>query len=201
MLFVFPGRRFVGLVRIGIGLVSRFAHYGREEVDSRTQIADTAVREAELFGQFFIGRILELFQRGESGAHEAVHGDFGHTGDLLEPAADGVGFVVAGFSENIDFPAKQLGGELDVLPLAADGAGELIVRHGDFEEVFGLIDHNAGNHGRSQRVAGIGRNFGAPDHNVDAFAVEFLHDVLDAGTAHANAGAHGIGCPDRGRRP
>ena len=120
MLFVFPGRRFVGLVRIGIGLVSRFAHYGREEVDSRTQIADTAVREAELFGQFFIGRILELFQRGESGAHEAVHGDFGHTGDLLEPAADGVGFVVAGFSENIDFPAKQLGGELDVLPLAAD---------------------------------------------------------------------------------
>ena len=121
MLFVFLGRRFVGLVR-------RFAHYGREEVDSRTQIADTAVREAELFGQFFIGRILELFQRGESGAHEAVHGDFGHTGDLLEPAADGVGFVVAGFSENIDFPAKQLGGELDVLPLAADGAGELIVR-------------------------------------------------------------------------
>ena len=127
-LFVFLGRRFPSLGRIAFGIPGSggaFAHDRREEVDGRAQIADTAVRQAQLFGQFLVGRFLQLFERGESGAHEVVHGHFGYAGDLFEAAADGVGFVVAGFSENIDFPAQQLGRELDVLPLAADGAGEL----------------------------------------------------------------------------
>ena len=106
--------------------------------------------------------------------------------------ADGIGLVVAGLGEDIDLPAQQAGSQLDILALAADGVGQLVIGHDDFQQVLFFVHHDAGDHGRGQGVAGVGGDIGAPDHDVDAFAAQFLHDVLDARTAHAHAGAHGI---------
>ena len=111
---------------------------------------------------------------------------------MFQAPADGVQFLVSRFGKDVYFPAQQLGRQLDVLALTANGVGQLIVGHNDFQQVFVLIHHDAGNSGRGQRVARVRGNVLAPDHNIDALAVQFLNDILNARAANAHAGAHRV---------
>ena len=100
--------------------------------------------------------------------------------------------LVPGLAVDIDLPAEQTRGQFDVLALAADGRSQLIIGNDDFEKVLGLVHNDAGDDSRSHGVLRVGFDVRAPDHDVDALTVQFLHDVLDAGAPDAHAGAHGI---------
>ena len=114
-------------------------------------------------------------------------------GKLPEPALgplERLGeFVVR---HDLDVPADELGRQPDVLPAAADGQRQLIVLHEHDRPAEPRIGEHFRDLRRLQGVRDQHLERVVPADDVDALAVEFLDDVLDAAAANADAGADAI---------
>ncbi len=93
------------------------------------------------------------------------------------------------FRHDDDVPAGQLRRKTDILSAPADGEAELFVRHHDIDPVRFLVEHDLCDFRGRQRVYDEGRGIGRPLDNVDLLALQFADHRLDAGAAHADAGA------------
>ena len=83
----------------------------------------------------------------------------------------------------------QLAGEADVLAAAADGEAELVVGNDHLDAALFLVDDDAADGRRLERVDDEGRGVLAPRDDVDLLALQLLDDRLDAAALHADAGA------------
>ena len=90
---------------------------------------------------------------------------------------------------DVDPPAGQPGGEPGVLALAADRQREHPLRHGDVRDAVLLVDVDADDLGRAERVGHEDGRVVAPRDDVDLLAGELGDDRLDAGAALADRGA------------
>ena len=83
----------------------------------------------------------------------------------------------------------QLAGEAHVLAAAADRQRQLVVGHHHFDPALFLVEHDAADGRRLERVDHERRGVLAPRDDVDLLALQFLHHRLDAAALHADAGA------------
>src|SRR4029079_19618542 len=97
-----------------------------------------------------------------------------------------------GLGQDVDLRDGQLGSEANILPAAAEREAELIVRNNDLDPALFLVDDDAADGGRLERVDDEGGEVLAPRDDVDLLALELLDDVLDAAALHADAGADRI---------
>src|SRR4029077_9747215 len=97
--------------------------------------------------------------------------------------------ALLGLGHDVDFPAGELRGELDVLATATDRQAQLIVRHDDLGLVLLLVHQNLADLGRRQRIDDEVGGVVRPRDDVDLLALQLLHDGLHAADAHADAGA------------
>src|SRR5438552_8948434 len=94
---------------------------------------------------------------------------------------------------DIDAPAHELGREADVLPLLADGEGELLVLDHDLHDLLLFVDdRDPADLGRRQRLLHEDDRVVVPLDDVDLLAAQLADDRLHAGALHAHAGAHGV---------
>ena len=96
------------------------------------------------------------------------------------------------FAAGVDAPAGEAGSQPDVLALAADGQGELLVRHDHLHGMSVVVQQDLGNLGRGQRPAHVFGLFRDPVDDVDLLSPKLLHHRLHPGALHAHAGAHRI---------
>ena len=95
-------------------------------------------------------------------------------------------------ADDVDLQAGQLCGETRVLPLFSDGKGELALRHDGGRSLFLLFDLHLHHERRAERVLDEPRRVAAPLDHVDLLAVQFVHDVLNANPAQADARTDGV---------
>src|SRR4029077_17678666 len=100
--------------------------------------------------------------------------------------------ALLGLGHDVDFPAGELRGELDVLATATDRQAQLIVRHDDLGLVLLLVHQHLADLGRRQRIDDEVGGVVRPRDDVDLLALQLLHDGLHAAAAHADAGADRI---------
>src|SRR4029079_10186793 len=93
-----------------------------------------------------------------------------------------------GLGQDVDLLYGQLGSEANILPAAADREAELIVRNDDLDPTLLLVDDDAADGGRLERVDDEGGEVLAPRDDVDLLALELLDDGLDPAALHADAG-------------
>src|SRR5687768_16213312 len=93
---------------------------------------------------------------------------------------------------DVDRRAGQLRGEPDVLAAAADGEAELVVGHDHLDPALLLVDDDAADRRRLERVDDEGGEILGPGDDVDLLALHLLDDRLDAAALHADAGADRI---------
>src|SRR5579875_1831517 len=74
--------------------------------------------------------------------------------------------------QDIDIPARELGGEAHVLPASADGERELLVWNDDLDPAGILIQHHLGDLGWCERVDNESRGLGRPWNDVDLLALQ-----------------------------
>ncbi len=94
-----------------------------------------------------------------------------------------------GLGQDVDLRVGQLAGEADVLAAAADRQAELVVGNDHLDPALFLVDDDAADRRRLQRVDDEGRGVLAPRDDVDLLALKFLDHRLDAAALHADAGA------------
>ena len=94
-----------------------------------------------------------------------------------------------GFGQDVDLRSGQLAGEPHVLAAAADGEAQLVVGDDDFDPALFLVDDDAADGRRLERVDDEGREVLRPGDDVDLLALQLLDDGLDAAALHADAGA------------
>jgi hypothetical protein len=78
---------------------------------------------------------------------------------------------------DVDRRTGQLAGKADVLAAAADRQAELIVGHDHLDPALLLVDHDAGDGGRLERVDDEGGQVRRPGDDVDLLALHLLHDA------------------------
>ncbi len=81
---------------------------------------------------------------------------------------------------NIDAPAGELGREADVLPLLADGQGQLLVRDDQLHGVVLGVDQHPGDLRRGDGVADEAGGVFIVRNDVDLLAAQLLDHRLDA---------------------
>ena len=118
---------------------------------------------------------------------ERLHEHIGAREELLLPA-----LRFLGLGQDVDVPARKVGGEPHVLPAPADGERELLVRHDHLDALRFLVEHDLGDLGRGERVDDERRGIGRPLDDVDLLALELADHRLHAGAPHADAGADRI---------
>ena len=94
-----------------------------------------------------------------------------------------------GLGQDVDLRDGQLAGEADVLAAAADGEAQLVVGNDDLDPALFLVDDDAADGRRLERVDDEGREVLRPRDDVDLLALELLDHGLDAAALHADAGA------------
>jgi hypothetical protein len=94
-----------------------------------------------------------------------------------------------GLGHDVDRRRRELRGETHILAAAADGERQLVVRHHHFDAALFLVDDDAADGRRLQRVDDEGRKVGRPGDDVDLLALHLLHHGLHAAALHADAGA------------
>ena len=97
-----------------------------------------------------------------------------------------------GLGQDVDLADGELAGEAHVLAAAADGKAELIVGDDDLDSALFLVDDDAADGRRLERVDDEGRQVLAPRDDVDLLALKLLDDGLDPAALHADAGADRI---------
>ena len=83
----------------------------------------------------------------------------------------------------------ELAGEADVLAAAADRQAQLVVGNDDLDPALFLVDDDAADGRRLERVDDEGREVLAPRDDVDLLALKLLDHRLDPAALHADAGA------------
>src|SRR6476659_10590017 len=101
----------------------------------------------------------------------------------------GVLGVVLGLGYDVDAPAGQPVGEAGVLPLLADGQGQLAVRHDHGGLLGGVVHVDLAHLGGGQRLGDEPGRLVVPGDDVDLLAAQLRHDHATARTARADAGA------------
>ena len=97
-----------------------------------------------------------------------------------------------GLGLDVDFIAGELGGQAGVLPLLADGQGELVIRH-RHPAALGTFQGLDGEHvGRGEGGGHEGGGVVAVFDDVDLFAAQFGHHIVHPGALGAHAGADGV---------
>jgi hypothetical protein len=99
--------------------------------------------------------------------------------------------------DDVELPVGELRREADVLPLAADGEGELLVGDDELHGVVGVVDDDARDLRRRDGVAHEAGRVAVVGDDVDALAAQLLHDGLDARALDAHAGAHRVDVASR----
>ena len=130
----------------------------------------------ETFLGFKLQRLF-LFPLGNQLSHNGVFG----------------GLVVFSGVLDIDFPARQPGGQTHVLPFTADGQAQLIGGHQHMGMLTSRV--NQAHHLHPRWAEGIGDVLTGvlrPADNINFFASQFIHHLLDARSAGADAGSHWI---------
>ena len=92
----------------------------------------------------------------------------------------------------VDAPAGEAGGQSNVLTLASDGQGELLIGDDDLHAVGLLVQQDLGDLGGSQRTADIFGLLRDPVDDVDLLSPKLLHHRLNPGSLHAHTGTHRI---------
>ena len=92
----------------------------------------------------------------------------------------GLGLGDRDVAADVDAPAGQAGGEPGVLALAADGQREHPLGHGHARDPVLLVDVDADDLGRAQRVGHEDAGVVAPRDDVDLLAGQLGDDGLDA---------------------
>ena len=131
-------------------------------------------------GETFLGfqlQCLFLFPLGNQFSHYGVFG----------------GLVVFGGVLDVDLPTRQPCGQSHVLPFTADGQAQLIGGHQHMGMLTGGVNqahhlHPGWTEGIGDVLAGVLR----PADNINFFASQFIHHLLDAGSAGADAGSNWI---------
>ena len=105
------------------------------------------------FVEFRLGDIGDLVDRGQSFLHQddrdfLVDIELGHE-IFHQLARFAFGFLFGrGFVHDIQGPAGQLAGQLDILPTATDRLRQLLFRHRDIHRIGFLVDHDRSHLGR-----------------------------------------------------
>ncbi len=100
---------------------------------------------------------------------------------------------------NVDAPARKARGQFGVLPLAADGDGQVARLHDDFRAFFAFVQDDFADFRRIQRRGDEGPRIGAVGDDVDALVFQLAHHHLHTRAFHADAGAHRIDIGAGGR--
>src|SRR5260370_15780322 len=100
--------------------------------------------------------------------------------------------ALLGLGHDVDFPAGELRGKLDVLAAAADGEAQLVVGHDHLGLVLLLVHQHLADLGGSQRVDDEVRGVVRPRDDFGLLALQLLHHGLPAAAAPADAGADRI---------
>jgi hypothetical protein len=112
----------------------------------------------------------------------------------LRIVSDRLGLLLRRFGgvHDVDLPARQVGSQAHVLAAAADGDGEVFLVHHHVHGVRFFVHHDGRHVGRRQRTDHELRRVFGPQHDVHALAGQFVGHGVDAGAAHADAGADGV---------
>ena len=102
-----------------------------------------------------------------------------------------VDFALNRFSD-IDTPTGELGRKACILTVFADGQGQLPLGNRHNGCMVKIAQFNFERFNRAKRVGYKGRRVGAPLDDVNLLIVEFMHNVVDASAAHANARANRV---------
>ena len=89
-------------------------------------------------------------------------------------------------AHQVDLPTRELGGEANVLAAAADRHCQILFVDDDIHAVTLLIDHDARDLGRRERVDDQLRGILREQNDVDALAGKLVGDRGHARAAHAN---------------
>src|SRR5690606_14730357 len=121
------------------------------------------------------GELVDLLL-GDAGLLEGLRHDLQALGELLR-------------REDVDVPPREAGRQADVLAALADRQRELVLADDDGGPPEFEAERDLGDLGRLEGV--LDENLGrlVPADDVDLLAVEFVHDVLDAAAADADARA------------
>ena len=111
-----------------------------------------------------------------------------------EEVADGCVFGSGAFvrffnSHDVQLPTCQIGCQAHVLTAATDGKRKLVFGDDHVNRVFVIVNHDAADFGRRQRVHHEFSSFRRPQHHINALACQFVADGVHTGAAHADTGA------------
>src|SRR6266851_4920483 len=176
--------------QLGVALLDIFA-------GTALQLGGDLLVEALDAGQVFDRGLGDVLDGAITFGHQQMGDDVVDIKRGLEQLGALAGFLLAalallGLGHDVDFPAGELGGELDVLAAAADGEAQLIVGHDDLGLVLLLVHQHLADLGRGQRIDDEVRGIVRPRDDVDLLALQLLHDGLYAAAAHADAGTDRI---------
>ncbi|MCY1415579.1 hypothetical protein D9M71_310680 [compost metagenome] len=93
------------------------------------------------------------------------------------------------FGHHVQGPAGKLAGQAHVLAATTNGLGQVVFGNGDVHCMGIFVDDDRHHFGRSHGVDHELRRVVVPQDDIDALAAQFAGYGLDAGTAHADAGA------------
>src|SRR5207237_7071143 len=145
-------------------------------------------------GDLVDGDVGDFFQAGEAFGDEQLRQRFIDVELVLEQARalDELALALlarVGFRQDVDLRSGELTRQAHVLAAAADGEAQLIVRDDHFDAAFFLVDYDAADRRRLQRVDDEGGEVLRPGDDVDLLALKLLHHGLDAAALHADARA------------
>src|SRR6185437_7861132 len=192
-------------LRAGLTLVDRLREGTEEFIHGDKNLFDRLGAYAGNLLELLRGAAAQLFDAGDAGPSEGSDDALAQADEGSQRGLDRLPLAhqrrhllfdlapLLLFALDINLPAEQLGGEADVLPLLADGEGELAVVHHDLEMAgFGAEHAHAGNLGRTEVVGGKLNRVLAELDDVNFFAAQLADDALHPHALHADAGTDAI---------
>ena len=145
---------------------------------ARLALRDLLKRRKTLGGQQVRDHVVNIQRLGE---------ELGAAHHLLLTAG-----ALVRLGQQFYLPARQVGGEIDALSLAADGERQLILGDDDLHAVAVLVKDDLCHLRRRERVHHKSRGVGRPRHNVNLLALQLADHSLNTAAAHAHTRADRI---------